>query len=94
MATQAGWIRVAAGPAVYRRSLGCGMCLEITGTGTGSGNNPIVGKRKAVIVDQCAAGCGNSKFLYKVYYLRYSSRSLFHNHNLFLRGPAFQNKQV
>ena len=68
MATQAGWIRVAAGPAVYRRSLGCGMCLEITGTGTGSGNNPIVGKRKAVIVDQCAAGCGNSKFFYKVYY--------------------------
>ncbi|KAM7428370.1 hypothetical protein ABFA07_020644 [Porites harrisoni] len=60
MATQAGWIRVAAGPAVYRRSLGCGMCLEITGTGTGSGNNPIVGKRKAVIVDQCAAGCGNN----------------------------------
>jgi len=60
MATQPGWIRVAAGPATFQRSLGCGMCLEITGTGTGSGNDPIVGKRKAVIVDYCAAGCGDN----------------------------------
>ena len=93
MATQAGWIRVAAGPAVYRRSLGCGMCLEITGTGTGSGNNPIVGKRKAVIVDQCAAGCGNSKFFYKVYYLRYSPRSSFHNNNLLLSALPFKTSR-
>ena len=61
MATQKGWIRVAAAYANYQKSLGCGMCLEITGMGSGSGNDPIVGKRKAVIVDLCAGGCGNSK---------------------------------
>ena len=61
MAIQPGWIRVAAAPAVYRKSLGCGMCLEISGKGTGSGHDPIVEKRKAVIVDQCAAGCGNGE---------------------------------
>ena len=61
MATQPGWIRVAAGPKTFQRSLGCGMCLEIKGSGQGSGNNPIVGKRKAVIVDYCAAGCESSK---------------------------------
>ncbi|KAL9952158.1 hypothetical protein ACROYT_G039371 [Oculina patagonica] len=60
MATQHGWIRVAAAPASYQRSLGCGMCLEITGNGEGSGNDPIVGKTKAVVVDQCAAGCGQT----------------------------------
>ena len=61
MVVQDGWIRVAAAPAIYQQSIGCGMCLEITGTGSGSGRDPIVGKRKAVIVDQCAAGCGNSE---------------------------------
>lgn len=61
MATQANWIRVAAAPKVYQQSLGCGMCLEITGTGEGSGHNPIKGKRKAVIVDLCPGGCGQSK---------------------------------
>ncbi|KAL9952159.1 hypothetical protein ACROYT_G039372 [Oculina patagonica] len=66
MATQEGWILVAAGPATYQQSLGCGMCLEITGNGEGSGNNPIVGKTKAVVVDQCAAGCGQTGLdLYK-----------------------------
>ena len=61
MATQANWIRVAAAPKTFQQSLGCGMCLEITGTGEGSGHNPIKGKRKAVIVDECASGCGQSK---------------------------------
>lgn len=60
MATQANWIRVAAAPKVYQQSLGCGMCLEITGTGEGSGHNPIKGKRKAVIVDLCPGGCGQT----------------------------------
>ncbi|KAK2567534.1 C-type mannose receptor 2 [Acropora cervicornis] len=60
MATQPGWILVAAGPKTFQKSLGCGMCLEIQGSGQGSGNNPIVGKRKAVIVDYCAAGCGSN----------------------------------
>ena len=55
------WIRVAAGPETYQKSLGCGMCLEITAKGVGSGNDPIVGKIKAVIVDECAGGCGKSK---------------------------------
>jgi len=61
MATQNNWIRVAAGPKTFQQSLGCGMCLEITGKGEGSGHNPIKGKRKAVIVDLCAEGCGQSK---------------------------------
>ncbi|XP_078352117.1 uncharacterized protein LOC144636790 [Oculina patagonica] len=66
MASKHGWIRVAAGPATFQRSLGCGMCLKITGKGKGSGNNPIVGKTKAVIVDQCAGGCGETGLdLYK-----------------------------
>ncbi|XP_029211694.2 uncharacterized protein LOC114975679 [Acropora millepora] len=60
MATQPGWILVAAGPKTFQKSLGCGMCLEIQGSGQGSGNNPILGKRRAVIVDYCAAGCGNN----------------------------------
>ena len=42
---KAGWIRVAAAPGTYRDSLGCSTCLEITGTGSESGNSPIVGKR-------------------------------------------------
>ncbi|KAJ7323483.1 hypothetical protein OS493_031408 [Desmophyllum pertusum] len=54
------WIRVAAGPETYQKSLGCGMCLEITAEGVGSGNDPIVGKIKAVIVDECAGGCGKN----------------------------------
>ena len=61
MATQDNWIRVAAGPGTFQQSLGCGMCLEITGKGEGSGHNPIKGKRKAVIVDLCATGCGQSR---------------------------------
>lgn len=61
MATQDKWIRVAAGPNTFQESLGCGMCLEITGKGQGSGHDPITGKRKAVIVDLCATGCGQSK---------------------------------
>ena len=61
MATQPGWIRVAAGPTTFQQSLGCGMCLEVRGKGSGSGNNPIVGKKKAVVVDHCAGGCGSSK---------------------------------
>ncbi|XP_068731175.1 uncharacterized protein [Montipora capricornis] len=60
MVTQPGWIGVAAGPEIFQRSLGCGMCLEIEGSGYGSGNNPIVGKKKAVIVDYCASGCGEN----------------------------------
>jgi len=60
MATQDNWIRVAAGPKTFQQSLGCGMCLEITGKGEGSGQNPIEGKRKAVIVDLCAGGCGQT----------------------------------
>jgi len=60
MATQDNWIRVAAGPGTFQQSLGCGMCLEITGKGEGSGLDPIKGKRKTVIVDLCAGGCGQT----------------------------------
>jgi len=58
MATQQNWIVVAAGPNAFQQSLGCGMCLEINGNGVGSGQNPIRGKRNAVIVDLCPE-CGS-----------------------------------
>jgi len=63
MATQQNWIVVAAGPNAFQQSLGCGMCLEINGNGVGSGQNPIRGKRNAVIVDLCPE-CGNGIDLY------------------------------
>lgn len=47
------WIVVAAAPGTYQESVGCGMCVEITGTGKGSGASPIIGNRKAMIVDLC-----------------------------------------
>jgi len=28
----------------YGNSIGCGMCIKITGTGEGSGGDPIVGE--------------------------------------------------
>lgn len=54
------WIVVAAAPGTYQESVGCGMCVQITGTGEGSGANPITGKRRAMIVDICPGGCGNN----------------------------------
>lgn len=56
MASQPGWIRVAAGQADFRQSLGCGMCVEIKGSGKGSGANPVTGVLKAVVHDLCG-GC-------------------------------------
>jgi len=37
----------------YNGSVVCGMCLMVTGNGTGSGSNPIVGTFKAFVNDLC-----------------------------------------
>lgn len=56
MANQPGWIRVAAGKHDFQNSLGCGMCVEITGSGKGSGVSPVTGTFKAIVHDLCG-GC-------------------------------------
>ena len=59
--SQPGWIMVAAGQYDYQKSVGCGMCIEITANGeqtspeTG-GPTPMKGTYKAYIVDLCG-GC-------------------------------------
>ena len=60
MSNQPGWIRVAAGRGDFRKSLGCGMCLEVQGTGKGSGSDPIKGKLKAIVHDLCG-GCSQGE---------------------------------
>lgn len=55
MASQPGWILVAAGQYDFLKSLGCGMCVEIRGTGKGSGADPVTGVTKAVVHDLCGA---------------------------------------
>ena len=57
MSSQPGWIRVAAGAYDFQNSLGCGMCVEIKGSGIGSGSDPVTGVIKAVVHDLCG-GCG------------------------------------
>ena len=61
MSSQPGWIRVAAGPDDFQKSLGCGMCVEITGSGKGSGLDPVTGITKAIVHDFCG-GCGRGDF--------------------------------
>ncbi|XP_048586289.1 uncharacterized protein LOC5509740 [Nematostella vectensis] len=56
LASQPGWIRVAAGYEDFQGSLGCGMCLEIKGSGKGSGSDPVTGTLKGVVHDLCG-GC-------------------------------------
>lgn len=41
----------------FKNSLGCGMCVEITGSGKGSGSDPVIGVTKAIVHDLCG-GCG------------------------------------
>ena len=60
VSSQPGWIKVAAGKDDYQESLGCGMCIEITGPGepitsAHGGSPPVTGPLKAVIVDWCGA---------------------------------------
>ena len=55
MATQPGWIRVAGSHSDVQKSLGCGMCVEIKGSGKGKGISPITGVKKAIIIDKCGA---------------------------------------
>ncbi|XP_067042417.1 uncharacterized protein [Acropora muricata] len=55
MASQKGWIRVAAGQYDFLKSLGCGMCVEIRGSGKGSGLTPVTGVKKAIVHDLCGA---------------------------------------
>lgn len=61
MATRDNWIVADAGPNTYKQSLGCGMCLKISGKGEGNGHDPIIGTTYAVTVDECAGGCGQCK---------------------------------
>ena len=64
--SQPGWIMVAAGQYDYQKSVGCGMCIEITANGeqtspeTG-GPTPMKGTYKANIVDLCG-GCNQGLF--------------------------------
>ena len=60
LTNQPGWIKVAAGRADFQGSLGCGMCLEINGTGKGSGISPVNGTLKGVVHDLCG-GCKQGK---------------------------------
>ena len=55
MASQSGWILVAAGQYDFLKSLGCGMCVEIRGFGKGSGETPVTGVKKAIVHDLCGA---------------------------------------
>lgn len=60
-----GWIKVAASDGEFQKSLGCGMCVEITGQGiladlTEKGRipkTPILGPIYAFVIDRC----GNCK---------------------------------
>jgi len=61
MSSQPGWIRVAAGSDDFQKSLGCGMCVEITGSGKGSGLDPVTGVTKAIVHDLCG-GCGKGGY--------------------------------
>lgn len=61
MSSQPGWIRVAAGAYDFQNSLGCGMCVEIKGSGIGSGSDPVTGVIKAVVHDLCG-GCGKGGY--------------------------------
>ena len=56
---QTGWIQVAADFSNYKRSVGCGMCVEIYGKGIGSGLDPVKGTYRAVVTDLCAEGCND-----------------------------------
>ena len=57
MSSQNGWIRVAAGPDDFQKSLGCGMCVEIKGLGKGSDT----GVTKAIVHDLCGS-CDKGDF--------------------------------
>jgi len=61
MSSQPGWIRVAAGRDDFQKSLGCGMCVQITGSGKGSGLDPVIGVTKAIVHDLCG-GCGKGDY--------------------------------
>ena len=67
MSSQPGWIRVAAGRDDFQKSLGCGMCVEIKGSGKGSGSDPVVGVTKAIVHDLCG-GCGKGDFHMSINY--------------------------
>ncbi|XP_078351253.1 uncharacterized protein LOC144635992 [Oculina patagonica] len=63
---QPGWIMVAAGKDDYQKSLGCGMCIEITANGeqtlpSTGGPTPMKGTYKAYVGDLCG-GCKQAGF--------------------------------
>ncbi|KAL9953227.1 hypothetical protein ACROYT_G040607 [Oculina patagonica] len=66
-----GWIKVAAGDGEFQKSLGCGMCVEITGQGILAElavkgripKTPIIGPIYAFVIDRC----GNCKQGFDLY---------------------------
>ncbi|XP_022807363.1 uncharacterized protein LOC111344405, partial [Stylophora pistillata] len=66
-----GWIKVAAGDGEFQKSLGCGMCVEITGEGILADltekrripKTPILGPIYAFVIDRC----GNCKQGFDLY---------------------------
>lgn len=46
-------VTVAAETSVYANSKTCGMCIQVTGTGTGSGANPITGTQLVYVNNEC-----------------------------------------
>jgi len=51
---------VAINAAQYFGSLACGTCLEVTGTGEGSGSDPVTGTFIAYLTDECTGCAENS----------------------------------
>lgn len=56
-AQYAGMTGVAVSTATYAGSSLCGACIRLTGSGRGSGANPITGTRLAYVMDECPS-CG------------------------------------
>ncbi|GAB0489485.1 hypothetical protein MMPV_000704 [Pyropia vietnamensis] len=56
-AQYAGMTGVAVSTGTYARSSLCGACIRLTGSGRGSGANPITGTRMAYVMDECPS-CG------------------------------------
>lgn len=75
---QPGWIQVAVGKYDFQNSLGCGMCLEIYGSGTAaapdlSGTTPVKGILNGFVTDLCGSckqGHVNTSYVYLAYKMR------------------------
>ena len=72
-----GWIKVAAGDGEFQKSLGCGMCVEITGQGILADltekrripKTPIIGPIYAFVIDRCG-NCKQGESNELLFYIR------------------------